>query len=52
MYDLRSHIVRRMTTFLMDRTQREKLGNEHSHASHPNEEVPQESLSGPKLFLV
>ncbi|KAK2176899.1 hypothetical protein NP493_632g01023 [Ridgeia piscesae] len=41
-----------MATFLLDRAQRVKIGNEYSHSGHPNGGVPQGTLSGPKCFLV
>ena len=51
-YGLPAHILRWMATFLLDRAQRVKIGNEYSHSSHPNGGVPQGTLSGPKCFLV
>ncbi|KAK2183513.1 hypothetical protein NP493_308g00010 [Ridgeia piscesae] len=51
-YGLPAHILRWMATFLLDRTQRVKIGNEYSHSGHPNGGVPQGTLSGPKCFLV
>ena len=47
-----AHILRWMATFLLDRAQRVKIGNEYSHSGHPNGGVPQGTLSGPKCFLV
>ncbi|KAK2193746.1 hypothetical protein NP493_7g07025 [Ridgeia piscesae] len=41
-----------MATFLLDRSQRVKIGSEYSHSGHPNGGVPQGTLSGPKCFLV
>ena len=41
-----------MATFLLDRAQRVKIGNEYSHSGNPNGGVPQGTLSGPKCFLV
>lgn len=52
LYGLPSHIIRWMATFLLDRTQQVKIGNEYSHPGHPNGGVPQGTLSGPKCFLV
>ena len=49
---LPAHILRWMATFLLDRAQRVKIGNEYSHSGHPNGEVPQGTLSGPKCVLV
>ena len=46
-YGLPAHILRWMATFLLDRAQRVKTGNEYSHSGHPNG-----TLSGPKCFLV
>ena len=51
-YGFPAHILRWMATFLLDRAQRVKVGNEYSHSGHPNGEVPQKTLSGPKCFLV
>ncbi|KAK2173203.1 hypothetical protein NP493_892g00000 [Ridgeia piscesae] len=45
-------MLRWMATFLLDRAQRVKIGNEYSHSGHPNGGVPQGTLSGPKCFLV
>ena len=41
-----------MATFLLDRTQRVKIGNEYSHFGLPYGGVQQGTLSGPKCFLV
>ncbi|KAK2149486.1 hypothetical protein NP493_2981g00010 [Ridgeia piscesae] len=41
-----------MATFLLDKAQRVKIGNEYSHCGHPNWGVPKGTLSGPKCFLV
>ncbi|KAK2185566.1 hypothetical protein NP493_228g04016 [Ridgeia piscesae] len=30
-----------MATFLLDRAQRVKIGNEYSHSGHPNGGIPQ-----------
>ena len=51
-YELPSHTLRWMATFLLDRAQRVKIGNEYYHSGHPNGTVPQGTLSGPKCFLV
>ncbi|KAK2189426.1 hypothetical protein NP493_107g07014 [Ridgeia piscesae] len=51
-YGLPAHILRWMATFLLDRAQRVKIGNEYSHSGHPNGGVPQGTLSGPKCFVV
>ena len=34
-YGLPAHILRWMATFLLDRAQRVKIGNEYSHSCHP-----------------
>ena len=52
LYGLPAHILRWMATFLLDRAQRVKIGNEYSHSCHPNGGVPQGTLSGHKCFLV
>ena len=49
-YGLPAPILRWMATFLLDRAQRVKIGNEYSHSGQW--EVPQGTLSGPKRFLV
>ena len=41
-----------MATFLLDRVQRVKIGNEYSHPGYPSGGVPQRTLSGPKCFHV
>ena len=51
-YGLPAHILRWMATFLLDRAQRVKIGNEYSHSDHPIEGVPKGTLPGPKCFLV
>ena len=51
-YGLPAHILRWMATFLLDKAQRVKIGNEYSHCGHPNGGVPKGTLSGPKCFLV
>ena len=49
---LPAHILRWMATFLLDRAQRVKIGNEYSHSGHPNGGVPQGKFSEPKCFLI
>ena len=46
------HILRWMASFLLDRTQRVKIGNKYSHTGRPNGGVPQGTISGPKCFLI
>jgi len=50
--DIPPHIVRWMAAFLMNRTQRVKVGDALSQPGCPNGGVPQGTLSGPKDFLV
>ena len=51
-YDLPPHIRRWIATFLLDRTQQVKIGNNFSPPGHPKGGVPQGTLLGPKCFLV
>ena len=51
-YDLPPHIRRWIATFLLDRTQRVKIGNTFSPPGHPKGGVPQGTLLGHKCFLV
>ena len=51
-YDLPPHIRRWITTFLLDRTQQVKIGNNFSPPGHPKGGVPQGTLLRPKCFLV
>ena len=51
-YDLPHHIRRWIATFLLDRTQQVKIGNNFSPTGHPKGGVPQGTLLGPKCFLV
>ena len=46
------HVLRWMATFLLDRSQRVKIGNVYSDSGSPNGGVPQGTLSGPKCFLM
>ena len=41
-----------MAAFLLDRTQRVKIGNNYSHTGHPNGGVPQGTICGPKCFMI
>ena len=43
-YDLPPHIRRWIATFLLDRTQQVKIGNNFSPPGHPNGGVPQGTL--------
>ena len=40
LYDMAYHIIRWMATFLLDRIQQVKIGNEYSHSGRPNGGVP------------
>ena len=51
-YDLPPHIRRWIATFLLDRTQHVKIGNNFSPQGHPKGGVSQGTLLGPKCFLV
>ena len=51
-YDLPPHIRRWIATFLLDRTQQVKIGNNISPPGHPKGGVPQGTWLGPKCFLV
>jgi hypothetical protein len=50
--DVSPNKVRWMAAFLLDRTQRVKIGNCLSGTGSPNGGVPQGTLSGPKNFLI
>ncbi len=51
-YDLPAHIRRWIATFLLDRTQQVKIGNNFSPPGHPKEGAPQGTLLGPKCVLL
>ena len=51
-YGLPPHIRRWIATFLLDRTQQVKIGNNFSPPGHPKGGVPQGTLLGLKCFLV
>ena len=46
------HIRRRVATFLLNRTQQVKIGNNFSPPGHHKGGVPQGALLGPKCFLM
>ena len=46
------HIRRWIATFLLDRTQQVKIGNNFSPSGHSKGGVPQGTLLGPNSFLV
>ena len=41
-----------MAAFLLDRTQRVKIGNNYSHTGLPNGGVPKGAICGPKCFMM
>ena len=49
---LPEHIIIWMAAFLLDRSQRVKIGKHYSQSCLPNGGVPQGTLSAPKCFLV
>ena len=51
-HHLPPHIRRWIATFLLDRTQQVKIGNNFSPPGHRKGGVPQGTLLGPKCFLV
>ena len=50
--DLPPHIRRWIATFLLDRTERVKIGNKFSPPGHPKGGVPEGTLLGTKCVLV
>ena len=46
--DVPPHILRRMASFLFDRTQQVKIGKTVSSVGNPNGGVPQGTVSGPR----
>ena len=50
-FGIQAHILRWLAAFLLDRTQRVKIGNNYSHTAHPNGGVPQGTIWGPKCFM-
>ena len=46
------HIIRGIVAFLLDRSQKDIIGNNCSSSGSPNGGVPQGTLSGPKCFLL
>ena len=51
-FSISAPILRWMAAFLLDRTQRVKIGNNYSHTGHPNGGVPQGTICGPKCFMM
>ena len=51
-FGISAPILRWMAAFLLDRTQRVKIGNNYSHTGHPNGGVPQGTICGPKCFMM
>ena len=53
-FGISAHILRWMAEFVLDRTQRVKIGNNYSHTGHPNGGVPhrQGTMCGPKCFMM
>ena len=50
--DIPPHILRWMASFLLDRTQRVKIGKYLSNVGKPNGGVPQGTVSGPRDFIL
>ena len=50
--DIPPHILRWMASFLLDRTQRVKIGKYLSNVGKPNGDVPQGTVSGPRDFIL
>ena len=51
-FGISAHILRWMAVFVLDRTQRVKIGNYYSHTGHPNGGVPHGTICGPKCFMM
>ena len=51
-FGISAPILRWMAAFLLDRTQRVKIGNNYSYTGHPNRGVPQGTICGPKCFMM
>ena len=51
-YDLPPHVRRWIATFMLDRTQQVKIGNNFSPPGHPKGGIPHGILLGPIYFLV
>ena len=52
LYGISVPILRWMSVYLLDRTQRVNIGNKYSYAGHPNGGVPQGTICGPKCFMM
>ena len=52
LFGISPYIVRWLVAFLLDRTQKVRIGNEYSHTGSPNGGVPQGTICEPKCFLV
>ena len=48
-FGISAPILRWMAAFLLDRTQRVKIGNTYSHTGHPNGEYPRELFVDPNV---
>ena len=51
-FGISAAILRWMAAFLLDRTQRVKIGNNYSYTGHPNGGVPRGTICGPKCFMM
>ena len=51
-FGISAPILRWMAAFLLDRTQRVKIGNNYLHTGHPNGGVPQGTICGPTFFMM
>ena len=51
-FGISAPILRWMAAFVLDRTQRVKIGKNYSHTGHPNGGVPQGTICGPKCFMM